>query len=1029
MKRIFSALSLLALPLTSATAQQPLDYWHQFAHYTIECTLDTENHMLQATQTILYRNLSPDSLDRIYLHLYPNGYSSADSELYKSRNKRNDWNLAGIPKERQGWLRVDRLEVSSPRAATGEEGYPPASAFAGTLAPNPAASGDGSSAGGREPIGDAVLDFRPLDFYLDDTILEARLEQRIAPGQEIVLRLEWEEKIRKKTGRAGYWDEQYDMAQWYPKMVVYDKHGWHPDKFRVGEFYGEFATFDVHITLPERYVIAATGTPDSGDPGWDRNAPGAPARGDAGGTKTVHFHAEEVHDFAWCADPTYVVEDTTWNGVEIRSFYRANHRAWQDSNLVFGLRAMKWLDGILGEYPYPQVSVVDVFGGGGMEYPMLVMNSRLSESLVFHEIGHIYFYGILANDERAEAWLDEGTTTFQTLWYDTETHGPYGRDDRSNWYQRLTPRAGQWQARRDRYFWFLRNHYDQRVATRAEDFPHDYRVAVYTKGALVMDALRYVLGEETFRKALRQYYDTWKLKHVDTQRLWDVCEAVSGQDLDWFFQQWIFAVKGCDYRLEKTETRKEGDSYVTDVLILREDDAIMPIELVVETKGGKTDRIRLDGIDRRIETTVTTATKPSRFALNPENHILDHDMSDNHLPRRRRFDIEWPNWNYRPEDATSIRARPQAWYNSADEMRVGLKLWSDRYDKYRMINLGATWGSGTGRVDWEIGFESPVWLFLSGKRTRSGFWVKKQEGRTKASIYIRKHKHERYAYPRPTDIQVAWFYHEVTNRSFLADPSEYDDFRLGKYILSYSTYPKADIFDMGARVVLDGGERFLGSTAGFTRLTFEAALKGKRYLVPFELNLRLFGGFSSGSVPEQQLFYLAGAGAIDREENPYMRTGGRLYLHPDFNLHRGGDGLLRGYYLSNLRAKDVLAANVEAEADLPLGRFLFFPLKWALKPPRVNLFLDAGTLSGDSGAITKGDPRLVALDQSGLLKRLLWNFGFGFRTRSSLPFLDFDLRLEMPLFVNTPQLNPLEDSGEPEERWQFRWVFGIEQAF
>jgi hypothetical protein len=144
----------------------------------------------------------------------------------------------------------------------------------------------------------------------------------------------------------------------------------------------------VHLTVPDDFVIAATGTVQSGDPGWTINSPEGNGNDDAAsstGTKTVHFHAENVHDFAWCADPTFVVETAVWNGVDIHSFYREWNKAWADTSLAHGVRAMEWLDKRVGKYPYPQVSIVDALNGGGLEYPMLVMDGPVSEPLPTYE--------------------------------------------------------------------------------------------------------------------------------------------------------------------------------------------------------------------------------------------------------------------------------------------------------------------------------------------------------------------------------------------------------------------------------------------------------------------------------------------------------------------------------------------------------------------------------------------------------------------------------------------------------------------
>ena len=391
--RRLAALSavILMLPATGV-AQSPLlaemleDYWQQRVDYDISCVLDTENRALSGEQTILYRNNSPDTLRRFYLHLYPNAYRDKDSELYRDFHPGNRFFLLGLPRENRGWIEIDTLAV-----------------------------------GGA-----------PIEYSIDGTILESTFPAPLPPGGEAEIRIEFSLKIRRRIGRAGYLGRHYDMAQWYPKMAVYDKHGWHPDQFRSGEFYGEFGTYRVSITLPEEYVVVATGVPVEGDPGWSRRPPGGSGEGPPrahgsegaatagraaqeaapGPPRTVTFRAENVHDFAWSANPDFVVEEATSGDTRVLSVYRSWNTAWADSVLARTLRTLAWLGEQVGPYRWPQLAIVDSPTHGGMEYPMLVMNGSPDEALIVHEVAHQWFYGMLANNERAEAWLDEGPAQY-----------------------------------------------------------------------------------------------------------------------------------------------------------------------------------------------------------------------------------------------------------------------------------------------------------------------------------------------------------------------------------------------------------------------------------------------------------------------------------------------------------------------------------------------------------------------------------------------------------------------------------------
>ncbi len=309
--RAAAATLCLVLWAAGATSQvySPVEeYWQQKVDYDIKVRLDPALHMLTGTETIRYRNNSPDTLDRFYLHLYANAYRDKTSQLIRDYMQGTLHFFIGLPESWRGWIDVTALTI-----------------------------------GGDD-----------IDFTVKGTILSADLPSLLPPGGEVSIDVAFTEKIRPVLGRAGYMGDHYSIAQWYPKMVVYDREGWHPDQLRMGEFYGEFGDFEVSITLPEDFDVAATGMPVEGDPGWTKNPftaaePGGRKKsGHPGGhpgktpkrdsmdrertkpTKTVRFRAEKVHDFAWAADPTFVVQDTTYNGVQVMSIFRP----WEYSRAV-----------------------------------------------------------------------------------------------------------------------------------------------------------------------------------------------------------------------------------------------------------------------------------------------------------------------------------------------------------------------------------------------------------------------------------------------------------------------------------------------------------------------------------------------------------------------------------------------------------------------------------------------------------------------------------------------------------------------
>jgi hypothetical protein len=975
MRRLLFAVSFV-VALLHADGASSKDYFQQAVDYTIQVRLDTKNHMLTGTERISYTNNSPDTLEQFFLHLYPNAFQSKHTALMKDYRKQLNGTFLDLPEKYRGYLNIYDVKV------------------------------DGAGITPR----------------VDDTIAEMDLPRPLAPGQSMEISLRFEEKIRRQIDRAGYEGDQYDLAQWYPKVVVYDENGFHPDKFRWGEFYGEFGTFDVSIEVPDRYVIAATGELKEGDAGWtlnspdDRNGRSKPDRDDTQ-YKTVLFHAENVHDFAWNASPRFAVQDTTWNGIQIRSFFNMGNEEWKDSTLVHGVRAMEWLSRRVGAYPYPQLSIVQCLMGGGMEYPMLVMDSDVSESLVLHEVGHIWFYGILANDERAEAWLDEGFATYMTGRYLAERYGEYGDTGEWSWYQRMTPQYTLAARQRREVLPLLRQGYGERIATRAEDFKHDYFAMVYEKAALMLDALRYVVGDDDFDKILKEYFERWRFKHVNEARFQAVCEEVSGEDLHWFFEQWLHTKGLCDYRLSEMKTAKneKGDGYVTRVKIERLGEMTMPLVLEFTFADGSRDTTRIPGRLRTIEETYNHAKKPKKAALNPKNEILDINLSDNVLPRRYAFRIDWPKNDYYPEDAYQIRHHPFVWYNDVDGARLGYGLAGSNHDWSRRLKLGVYYGTQSRRLDFAALYERPS-IYL-GKRTTLAVSGYKVEGRQDASIGVSYRRRTELSRPPTHNFTAGFNYHELREERYSPDSERYQKHSDMAPYLRYKVDPQFDLFGSEIDVGLRFGREWFGGRYKYSRFETSAALKSRPLLVPVDARLRFFIGLADRSAPYQQKFYLAGGGPLAEENLFFLRSPGAI--PEDLNYHESGGGNLRGYFEGDFGVNRLLALNFEVGGPIPL---LSRDRKTFLGRIKAMAFADVGR-SFDSVSPIGTSARVTALFDQGVLDETIVDAGIGFTLARDLPFWDLFLRFDIPFYVNQPQIN-----GETEET-DFRYVFSLKSSF
>ncbi|MDD3643462.1 MAG: M1 family metallopeptidase, partial [Candidatus Krumholzibacteria bacterium] len=894
--------------------------------------------------------------------------------------------LRGLPEENRGWIEIDTLTVDGGAVAWTVEG----------------------------------------------TVLTSEFPRPLLPGGQAVIAIEFTERIRRRMGRAGYAGRHYDMAQWYPKMAVYDARGWHPDQFRMGEFYGEFGAYDVSITLPEEYVVVATGTPVGGDPGWTRNpkpaarpagpgggghpgghpgshaggGPGADADAPAGPPRTVRFRAERVHDFAWCADPDYVVEETSVGETRVMTAWRSWNASWADSALARTVRTVRWLERLVGPYEWPVLTVADSPTRGGMEYPMLVMNGSADMGLIVHEVAHMWFYGMLANDERAEAWLDEGPAQyFMFRWLDER-----GGSRRGGGHPGSRPRpAGEsvWDGVAASVIEYHRDGFAEPVATPHHAFRSSGTAMVYNKSALFFRALRYRVGDEDFHRILREYFAAWKFRHVDEEALLTVAEEVAGVPLEDFFKQWIHSVKDCDYVVDRFDVRDAGEGYEAQVRLKRRGEMISPLELVFALDDGLTRTERIDGMSRVIEKSFAFDSKPRSVAVNPANEILDVYRLDNRSPRAMSLGLDLspqPAW---PRDAYRFLVLPIGYYNDIDGGKAGARLRGSYDGKYRAFTAQGLYGFESGAVDGYARIEHPVgWLRRETALRLEGFY---REGRGGASIEIDKTQRESLSDPMPRFWRLRFGYHDLFDERYVR-PGTWDggtNIWLGAGL---SLRPSADIFD--ADLSLDFDRSFWGSARSWERFTFEARARAtSRFPFPLKPGLRLWFGNSAIDPFLQNRFNLAGAGVLEKDRFFWLRSVGAFPADRYANWRIPGNSDLRGYYEGDYPFKRV--ASISGELDLP------FPLFGAgrrreLRDRRLFLFYDAGWVLDDR-PLEALPPELALELGPDWFDTVLQDFGIGVKL--------WRVTAELPFWVSRPGLI---GGGE---RWDARWTVGLDLGF
>ena len=543
--------------------QLPSPYFQQEVNHRIEVKLDDATHTLHGDIETTYLNNSPDTLDFIWLHLWPNAYADGTSALAQQQFREGNLFLFwAMQRDRGG---IDSLNFTV-------DGLP------------------------------AEWSFHPE--HLDIARLE--LAQPLAPGAQLTYTTPFRVKLPSgKISRLGHIGESYQITQWYPKPAVYDRDGWHPMPYlNQGEFYSEYGSFDVRITLPSNYVVGSTGDLDPSEADnakelvfLDSLALATARRIDGSffeesdfdeeaamefppsseRTKTLRYRQSNVHDFAWFADKRWMVlkggVELPGSGREVTAwamFTPASARQWksapeyiEDATYYYS----KWN----GDYPYNHVTAVDgtISAGGGMEYPnVTVIGSSGSdlglETVIVHEVGHNWFYGILGSNERTNAWMDEGINSFNETRYFTEKYGDkiglVGFRSRGTPIMERLDLLDRSYASRDALAYLLsaRMAVDQPMQCHSNDFsPINYGTVVYKKTAAAFDYLRHSLGTERFDAAMQAYFDAWKFKHPAPDDLRAAMESSTGEDLGWFFDDLVETTGVTNYALTRAS---ESDS-------------------------------------------------------------------------------------------------------------------------------------------------------------------------------------------------------------------------------------------------------------------------------------------------------------------------------------------------------------------------------------------------------------------------------------------------------------------------------------
>ncbi len=615
-RRIVLLLFVTGLVLTAAAAAQspfapkvsgPLS--QRVVAYQIDAKYDPPKHTVVATETLTYHNLTGQPLDHFPFHLYLNAFQPKSTWMHEAH--------------RDGNFRTSSLDKWKPE----DYGANEVTSFEVV------------------GVGDLTKQLKfvsPDDGNPDDkTVFDVKLPRAIAPGESVQFKISFKATFPEVIARTGYKRTFLLAGQWFPKVGVWWNGKWNCHQFHaMTEFFADFGTYDVKVTLPKDYVIGATGVQVADNDNGN-------------GTKTVAFHAEDVHDFAWTADPNFKVVENQFDGsvgpVKIRLLtYDSHEHEWQPY-IDCVQQSMKRFDDWYGPYPYAQLTVVDPPHGageaGGMEYPTFITGDsawfipkgvHLIDLVTEHEFGHQYWYGMVATNEFENGWLDEGINSYTEV---KVLDNFYGENASA-----LNFMGAQLGERGLQRLGYLGSPDIDSLArpSYTNMSVGSYGNITYGKTASLLITLETIVGEQTLRNALHTYFMRYRFKHPTQEDFMRTVNEVAGQDLSWYWNQAVYGTQVLDYEVLRADSNptnwydpnasdKKGETtYETQVILHRKGDFVFPVIAEVKFDDGESTLERWDGKDRWVRYVYRKNAQVESVQIDPAYQVtLDRDYLNN----------------------------------------------------------------------------------------------------------------------------------------------------------------------------------------------------------------------------------------------------------------------------------------------------------------------------------------------------------------------------------------------------------------
>ncbi|MCC6722751.1 MAG: M1 family metallopeptidase [Bacteroidia bacterium] len=1001
------------------------DYWQQDVSYKITAKLNDSTEIITATEVLLYANNSPDTITRLFFRLIQNAF--------------------------QPWSYKDRMD-------RGGKVYNKFGKYE------------------KQMLGTQILNLKiegiETPFVIDNTLMIVELSQPLLPGKTLKIEMDFKTyfdqgTMRRRMKRYTHNNfKHFDGVHWYPRLAVYDrKFKWVTDQHLGKEFYGDFGIYNVELSLPNQYICEASGTLVNKDevyknglrekidisnfkkPSKTISTPVIPD----GTYKKWVWMANNVHDFAFTTDPTYRIGEVEWKGIKcIAIAQEENAWAWQPT-AKFMAFIIKTYSEDFGMYEYPKIVAADA--RDGMEYPMITLdggNWPGHQYVIAHEIGHNWFFGMVGNNETYRAALDEGFTQFLTAWSIKKLSG-----------NELYPNNQDWSIVYAGYINHAINENTARLNIHSDHFNSAERHGggysqVYYKTATMLYNLQYVLGDELFINAMKDYFNRWKFCHPYEEDFRNSIINYTKTDLNWFFDNWLTTTKTIDYKV-KRYSKVVNSKYDYVVKIKRKGEMHMPLDVtVIDKKGNRLHYVipntyftkklgdaqvnhrwlSWDMMNKTDLLLVQSKYGIKNVIIDTSGRLADVNRLNNSLKTPCTFKLERLNGENLSFFKFQNYWRPEVWYNSTDGIKAGL-YFSGSYYNFKHVYSATFWFSTGILQNQDYPAEALNFNFNLNYKTRIGKMLD-FTARTKYLDGVSLFETGFEKTIRNNKFQVSY-----KSFSFSEYGNLFKDRNLNTFSWDYFFYPQFV------------NTKKQNSTINFTYLhpfkyrlgssTFSLNLRNNSFFSDYnysgitakllsnnpigkKLNLhsRIFCQILDGDIPKECMLFASGAnneelteskfwrspGILPKEKAGFGNKTGEFILHPSGGLNIRG---MNGYMALNSSATDTFYVyygnkGISGNFELEFGKLFKKPKSKIFKPLGMNpyLFTDAGILFNNK-------------NNSGFRADAGLGTTFTITDSKHSKIQPLVLRFDFPIF-----LNRVESGGD---FFKFRFLFGINRCF